>query len=421
MWYYSFMKRVILAGVCIKEKAFQFETKIQECIALCQACDLDVIQVITQNTNTIDTRTAFRKGKIEELAQAVQLENIELVVFYNALSIQMAQRISMSVQCDVIDRTALILNIFSTRAKSRQAKLQVEMARLHYDLPRILQSNHDGERQRGGSVNNRGAGEMRSAMIAQKYNQRIHDLKVELEKIEKQRYQDEKRRTKTLFPRVALVGYTNAGKSSFMNYCLQYTKAMGTKVFEKDMLFATLDTSVRKITYKQKTFLLYDTVGFVSDLPHMLIEAFQTTLSSAKEADFLIEIVDISDNEYEEKMEVTRQTLETIGAQDIPVLKLFNKIDLVQDKMIEGIPISIKTQKNMEQAMDAVIKMVFPKEEKMRCYLPYDKINVLDTYKQLLHIRIERQDDNGMYLDISGPKRYMQAFMMYRIEGNIYE
>ena len=138
---------------------------------------------------------------------------------------------------------------------------------------------------------------------------------------------DERRRSKTLLRRVALVGYTNAGKSSFMNCLIQNTEASGNEVFEKDMLFATLDTSVRKIVYDKKTFFLYDTVGFVSDLPHTLVEAFKSTLDAARDADLLVEIVDVSDDDYETKMEVTENTLREIGAGEIPVLRIFNKVD----------------------------------------------------------------------------------------------
>ena len=221
----------------------------------------------------------------------------------------MAERISAVAGCNVIDRTALILDIFSSRARSRQAKLQTEMARLQYDLPRLLNSDNDRERERGGGVTNRGSGEMRSAIVARKYQKRIQDLKKELKKIESQRQMDERRRSKTLLRRVALVGYTNAGKSSFMNCLIQNTEASGNEVFEKDMLFATLDTSVRKIVYDKKTFFLYDTVGFVSDLPHTLVEAFKSTLDAARDADLLVEIVDVSDDDYETKMEVTENTL----------------------------------------------------------------------------------------------------------------
>ena len=278
------------------------------------------MRVVDMHCDTIlELLSRDLKGKEASLYSndlSIDLEkmDVDLVVFYNSLSVQMAERISAVVGCNVIDRTALILDIFSSRARSRQAKLQTEMARLQYDLPRLLNSDNDRERERGGGVTNRGSGEMRSAIVARKYQKRIQDLKQELKKIESQRQMDERRRSKTLLRRVALVGYTNAGKSSFMNCLIQNTEASGNAVFEKDMLFATLDTSVRKIVYDKKTFFLYDTVGFVSDLPHTLVEAFKSTLDAARDADLLVEIVDVSDDDYETKMEVTENTLREIGA-----------------------------------------------------------------------------------------------------------
>lgn len=416
------MTKVILAGICIQKYASTFTMKMQECKALCEACHMEVVETITQNTKVLDTRTAFRKGKLEELAQIVQESDVDLVVFYNTLSIPMTMQIASVIQCDVIDRTALILRIFASRAKTKQAKLQVEMARLQYDLPRILNEEIDVDRQRGGSITNRGAGEMRSSIIQRKYQQRIQTLKKELDKIEKQRHQDERRRSKTLLPRVALIGYTNAGKSSFMNYVLQHTNAQGTQVLQEDMLFATLDTSVRKVTTNQKSFLLYDTVGFVSDLPHSLIEAFHSTLSAAKEADLLVEVVDVSDSCYEEKMEVTKQTLKEIHADEIPVIHMYNKIDQCDNPQhIEGMCVSCLTGENMKEAIEKIINVIYPEEESVLCYLPYDKINMLDTYKQAIHIHVNQQDENGMVLALKGPKKYIQAFWKYRIERNMYE
>lgn len=416
------MKRIILAGVCVKEDANVFQMKMEECIALCNACNLEVVETITQNSNTMDTRHAFRTGKLEELSILVKDTNVDYVVFFNDLTVQMAERISACIGCNVIDRTALILDIFSSRAKSRQAKLQTEMARLQYDLPRLLNSDNDRERERGGSVNNRGSGEMRSAIVARKYQRRIQDLKDELSRIEKQNNQDERRRSKTLLRRVALVGYTNAGKSSYMNYLISHKSANGNVVLEKDMLFATLDTSVRKITAEKKTFFLYDTVGFVSDLPHTLIEAFKSTLSAAKDADLLVEIIDASDPDYETKIDVTEQTLKEIGANNIPVLKLFNKCDLLEEmKEFPGLCISTYTGENMDISLQKILEMLYPKEESLYCFLPYDKMGMFDEYKQVLNMDIMKQDEHGMTLQIHGPSDYVHAFDLYRLEGIEYE
>lgn len=412
------MKKIILAGVCLKESQKQFQEKMDECIALAEACNLEVADTITQKSDSMDTRFAFHSGKLEELRVLVQYHNAELVVFLNTLTVQSAKRIAEACECEVIDRTALILDIFSKRARSKQAKLQTEMARLRYDLPRVLASDNDTERERGGVVNNRGSGEMRSQIIARKYQRRIQDLKEELEKIEIRRTQDERRRNKTMIRRVALVGYTNAGKSSLMNCLLKETNAIGNQVYEEDMLFATLDTSVRNIESRGKSFLLYDTVGFVSDLPHTLIDAFKSTLSAAKDADLLIHVIDVSDPDYEKKISVTNQTLQEIGAGEIPVLRVFNKVDLLNDtENIAGLCVSCRNETNIEKVLDKILELLYPEEENVICHLPYDKIYMFDEYKKVLNIEMIDCDEEGMHLSLKGPHRYIKAFEKYQIEG----
>ncbi len=413
------MKKVVLAGVCLKEEKREFAYKMQECKELCKACGMEVVAEVIQNSNTIDQRTCFRSGKLEELAMEVTETDARLVVFYNPLRVQMAERIAAVVGCNVIDRTALILDIFSSRARTRQSKIQTEMARLSYDLPRVLQESGDSERSRGGAVNNRGSGEMRSAIIARKYKGRITELKKELSMIEARRSQDERRRNKTKLRRAALVGYTNAGKSSFMNAVLNRSNHnAGTDVYAEDVLFATLDTSVRMIDYQSSRFLLYDTVGFVSDLPSQLLDAFHSTLSAAKDADVLVQIVDVSDPLYREKIAITQQTLEQIGAQDVPILRIYNKIDLCDEKMLpDGICISCQTNEGIDKALDAVLKLLYPEEECVRVLLPYDKIAMFDEYKPVLRISVMEQNEDGMSLELKGPKRYTDAFRAYTIHN----
>ncbi|MBR2067432.1 MAG: GTPase HflX, partial [Solobacterium sp.] len=300
------MKKVILAGMEKKNANDDFVYAMKETQNLCEACGYDVVATISQKSYSADPKTAFRKGKVDELAALVKDTEAELVIFHNGLSIQTAQRLSSILGVNVIDRTALILDIFSKRARSKQAKLQTELARLQYDLPQLLMDNQDSSgHERGGSALNRGAGEMRSQVIERRYAKRMNELKKELSKIKEQHYRDERRRTKTLMKRVGLVGYTNAGKSSLMNLLLEDANAVDKEVYSEDMLFATLDTSVRNIRISSYRFLLYDTVGFVSNLPHTLIEAFQSTLDAARDADLLLHIIDISDKDYEAKIQIT--------------------------------------------------------------------------------------------------------------------
>lgn len=409
------MKRVILAGVCLREDRKRFASKMEECRQLCSACGYETVADIIQNSMSMDQNTVFRSGKMEELARLVEESQADAIVFCNTLSISASSRIAEAAGVNVIDRTALILDIFESRAHTRQAKLQTEMARLQYALPAISYTKGESERSRGGSVNNRGAGEMRSALIARRYRSRISELKKELAEIEERRSEDERRRSRTLLKRVALVGYTNAGKSSFMNRILERYGGNGNQVMSKDMLFATLDTSVRLVQYKQFAFLLYDTVGFVSDMPEPLLDAFYSTLSIAKEADLLINVIDGHES-YEEKTEVTEKTLEQIGAQDIPVLRVYNKMDLAEHpEMIDGNQISCYTEEGIDAFMDEIINHLYPKEEEYQVFLPYDKMSMFNEYRKVCMIEILEHKEEGVLLKVAGEKAYLQAFEQYRI------
>lgn len=409
------MKHVILAGVCLNEDRNRFASKMEECRQLCIACGYETVAEIVQNSMSMDQNTAFRSGKMEELVRLVEETQADGIVFCNTLSVSASSRIAEMTGVSVVDRTALILDIFSSRARTRQAKLQTEMARLQYALPAVSNVKGESERSRGGSVNNRGAGEMRSALIARKYRSRISELKKELANIETRRHEDERRRSKTLLKRVALVGYTNAGKSSLMNMILERYGGNGSRVMSEDMLFATLDTSVRLVQYKQYAFLLYDTVGFVSDMPEPLLDAFYSTLSIAKEADLLINVIDGHES-YEEKTEVTEETLRKIGAQDIPVLRVYNKMDLCEHpEMIAGHQISCRTGEGLDSFMDEIISHLYCKEEECQVFLPYDKMSMFNEYRKVCSIEILEHEEEGILLKVAGEKTYLQAFEKYRI------
>ncbi len=401
----------MIAGVCLKEKKREFESKMSELRALCEACGIEPCAEAAQNSRSMDPSTAFRSGKADELKELCEATGAELVVFLNPLSIQTAQRLSAVCGVEVIDRTALILDIFSQRARTKQAKLQTEMARLQYDLPRLLDTDNDSGHERGGSATNRGAGEMRSRLIERRYAARIRTLKEELEKIRKQRWQDERRRTRTMMRRAALVGYTNAGKSSLMNAFLSLRENTGTDVSAEDKLFATLDTSVRMIRYDARSFLLYDTVGFVSDLPTELVEAFRSTLDAARDADLLIHVIDASDPMYEEKTAVTEETLKLIGADHIPVVRVYNKCDLTDEALLpEGNHISCLKETGVREFLKNVCDLLYPEEECADFLIPYDKMAMVDSYKTSLVFEKLEDCEGGMMFRIRGPKRYLAAF-----------
>lgn len=417
------MRNAILAGISLKKTRSSFVSAMEECRQLMEACNMTVCGQCTQQSDSMDPHTAFRRGKLQELASMVQETGADGVVFLNRISVQAAERIADICGVDVIDRTSLILEIFSRRARTKNAMLQTEMARLKYDLPRLLNDKKEDSEHARSSFNNRGAGEMRSAVIERRYSRRISALKKELEKLDGQRGMDEHRRSKTLFKRVALVGYTNAGKSSLLNCFVKKFASLGTLTREEDMLFATLDTSVRKITVNKQSFFLYDTVGFVSDLPHELIDAFKSTLDSAREADILVHVVDYSDADYEEKIAVTMDTLKEIGADHIPLLRVFNKADLVKEerKQNAGLVVSCRTGEGMQDAAEKILSLLYPKEDSGLYLVPYNRLNDFERYKSVLHCDVLGHKEDGMLVHMAGEKKYLDIFRHVRIEGGLDE
>lgn len=258
---------------------------------------------------------------------------------------------------------------------------------------------------------------MRSRLVQRRYSERIASLKKELDKIKTQKYQDERRRTRTMMRRAALVGYTNAGKSSLMNAMIKAGSGQGTEVYEEDMLFATLDTSVRMIPFKGRKFLLYDTVGFVSDLPHTLIDAFQATLDAARDADLLIHVIDASDPSYERKTQITEDTLRQIKADDIPLLRVYTKSDLCQNDIVmeQGMLVSAKTGEGIEQFMEKMLDTLYPAEDCILCLIPYEKMALADSYRAVLSIQTIENTEEGVICELRGPYRYTAAFRDLRI------
>lgn len=404
------MLKAILAGVNLGQ--IDFDNMIEECIELCKASDIKIVEVVTQVSRSMDKETVFRKGKLEELKLAVEENEAEAIVFLNNLSINVLPRIADYCGVDVIDRTTLILNIFSSRARTKEAFIQTEMARLKYNLPKYLRESEDSERQRGG-VKNKGTGETRAAVIKRKNADKIAELRKDLVKIEKERHEKANHRNKSMLKKVALVGYTNAGKSSLMNALLNINDKSDKQVYEEDMLFATLDTSVRKIKYRNYEFLLFDTVGFVSDLPHDLIEAFQSTLSAAKEADLLINVIDLTNQNHENQIEVTTKTLKEIGVHDTPIINAYNKVDAVNKDYCYPIMISTKTLSGIEHLLDTVIEKIYPNEVTIKCLVPYSELGYVETYKNKTEIEIIEHTEEGQLISVKGPLEYVNQLKKF--------
>ena len=412
-------KRVIIVGININNKN-NFEESIIELKNLCIACDMEVVGKVEQNLKKINPTFYMGSGKIEELQDLIEKTNAEIIVFNNELSASQIKNIEEEVKCNVIDRTALILDIFANRAKTREAKLQVEVARLQYELPRLIGANENLGRQSGGvGTKNRGAGETKLELDRRRIEDRIASLNKELEILKYQRNTQKNKRKKSNIPNVALVGYTNAGKSSVMNVLVEnFINKEDKKVFEKNMLFATLETYVRNIKlHNNKSFLLYDTVGFVGDLPHNLVKAFRSTLEEVCDADLLVHIIDISNPNYKNQIDVTNETLSQIGADNIPMIYVYNKIDLIDlDKLDNNkILISAKREIGIDRLIESICEKVFEDYIRFKLKIPYSEGKMISNIMENATILDSEYIEDGVIFNIEFSEKEYVKYKQYII------
>ena len=374
---HNIKERVIVAGVSHLQPDFDYT--MEELCSLVVANNMEVADVIKQNADSVSGATYFGSGKVTEIAEIAYEDDVTTIVLNDELTPSQIRNLEKSTKLSFMDRTELILQVFSNRAHTKQAKLQVEIAKLQYQLPRIHPSGNPLDQQSAsGGLANRGAGETKLELDRRVIRKRIDYLRNQLKSVDKTIDVQSRRRTNTSLPVVSLVGYTNAGKSTTMNGLLNFNKddSEDRKVFEKDMLFATLDTSVRKIDLEDNTsFLLSDTVGFVSKLPHNLIESFKTTLKEAADADLLVQVIDVSDEHWRNMLEVTEKTLNEVGVKGKPMIYAFNKADLKpgqQFPVIEGdnIYYSALDKKSIEKLVDLIKLKLFASYEDVQLLIP---------------------------------------------------
>ena len=312
-------RAVVVAVIRDGQPVEQAEEFLGELEFLAETADIVTVRRFTQRLPQPSSRIYVGPGKLEEIAKYCEENEIDVVIFDDELSPSQTRNIEKEMPCRILDRTRLILDIFMSRARTAYAKTQVQLAQYEYMLPRLAGMWTHLERQRGGTGTRGGAGEREIETDRRIVRNRISKLKEELTKIDRQMAVQRSNRGSMV--RVALVGYTNVGKSTLMNLVSK------SEVFAENKLFATLDTTVRKVVFDNLPFLLSDTVGFIRKFPTQLIESFKSTLDEVREADLLIHVVDISHPNFEEQIAVVKQTLQDIGAGDKPVYLVFNKID----------------------------------------------------------------------------------------------
>lgn len=414
--------KVLLVGVDTGEEQ-DFEYSMEELKSLAEAAYRQVEGVVVQRMGAVNKSFYIGVGKVAEVKEYAASCEAREVIFDNTLSPTQVRNLGRELELTVLDRTELILDIFSIRARTREAKLQVETARLQYMLPRLVGMRENLSRQGGasGAMSSRGAGETKLELDRRKIEHRISALKREMEDVTRNRETTRKKRSLSRIPQVALVGYTNAGKSTILNHMVgRYGGGPGKNVLEKDMLFATLETSVRSIhTGDNRPFFLADTVGFIHKLPHGLINAFRSTLEEVRYANLIVQVVDFSDGHYRQHMEVTAETLKELGAGDIPQIIVYNKADkcdldeILPYRKDSHIYMAAARDCGLDELAELIKDRVYADRVEAEFLIPYDRGDILGFFLENATVRSQAYREEGVALAVSCHKSDAEKYSCY--------
>ena len=409
------LTKTMLAAVDTGE--YNIDDSIKELSALCEAAELDVAFSIVQKRDNHENKYYLGEGKLEEAKQLAQANEIELCVFDCELTGSQIRNISDYLEIEVIDRTMLILEIFSRRATTSEGKLQTELALLKYRLPRLsgvgVSMSRQGGGGGGGGGARRGGGETKLELDRRYIQGRIDLIKQKLTQVEKRRDILNNQRKKNDVPIIALTGYTNVGKSSLLN------ALTGSEIFEKDMLFATLDPTARKLELPSgQTAILVDTVGFVSRLPHKLVEAFKSTLEQAKYADIILNVCDIASEDRDLQLQVTQGVLAEIGCEMENVITVYNKYDKEHD--MPAPPTAVVTSAKSGYGLDVLLgridDMLSARMAPLDLMLPYSQTGLINTIRENGRVDSEEYTAEGIAVKGKIDKKFLYIFNSYQVK-----
>ncbi len=393
------MNKAVLVGADLKQDGM-IDYYMDELHNLAEAKNLEVVYTLTQAINRITPNFYIGSGKVKEVKTFVTNLDADMVIFNDELSGSQLRNLENEIGCRVIDRTLLILDIFAERARTKESMLQVEIAQLEYMLPRLIGLKESLNRQQGG-IGLKGPGEKKLELDRRRILNDVTQLKRELKEVVKSRKIQRKNRNRSNVKKVAIVGYTNAGKSTLLNNLVALThKDLSKQVLEKNMLFATLETSTRNISLEDnKEFILTDTVGFVSNLPHKLVESFKSTLEEITEADLLLHVVDSSNPYHEKQINVTNQTLAEIGVHDVETLYVYNKADLPEEiptpSHFPAVIVSLKSDEGTEVVLERLKEMLYKDYQETTLLIPYAEGELLSTLNNSCNVLHQDYNDDG--------------------------
>lgn len=377
---------------------FDADASLLELVELAKTAGAESVATVMQNLDRPETATYVGSGKLDEIAEFCQAQEIDLLIFDSELSPTQIRNIEKITDVRVIDRTMLILDIFAMRARSKEGKLQVELAQLKYMMPRLTGMGVQMSRL-GGGIGTRGPGETKLETDRRHIRKRMETLKEQLQNVEHHRTQLRKRREKDGIITVAIVGYTNAGKSTLMNYLTD------AGVLAENKLFATLDPTSRALKLPNGvTVMLIDTVGLVRRLPHHLVDAFRSTLEEAATADIILNVCDVSSDEASLHLRVTKELLESLGCKDTPVIPVLNKCDLVEGgvsipQVGNGVRISAKKGEGIEELLSAIEKNLPVRVKRVKVLLPFDKLGLSAEIRERCTLISEEYFADGLMVD----------------------